>query len=277
VSQADNGDGPRLMCSMSLGSAHPLKHHRYSDYAYFGYMPSPADCAGRHLCLSSELVPLQLAKVLTPVFGLPGTVNLIALGVIFCVLASAGIAFLAVGLRMRPWAQLLVAAAAWVIMADAAFFDVFASPFSEPATLAGLPLAAAGMLYLGRRGPAAALGLVLAGAGSFLAILSKEQYLILAAPICLTLILASADRTHCPGMRRFLTRQTAAATAVAAVLALLTVGYLRWDIVHYLLTHPGATIKIGQQAANFAQAYRVRALGDYPPTAGYQPHTSESR
>jgi len=275
-------------------------------------------------------------------------VNLIALGVIFCVIASAGIALLAVGLRMRPWAQLVVVAAAWVIVADAAFFDVFASPFSEPAALVGLLLAAAGVLYLGRRGPAAVLGLVLAGTGGFLVILSKEQYLILAAPICLTLILASAGRGR--GMRRFLTRQTAAATAVAAVLALLTVGYLRWDytsrygarlhqiqavdmiftdivttpadapaglralglpaswakyaghyywdtgsvrsdplysryaaklstgnIAHYLLTHPGATIRIGQQAANFAQAYRVRALGDYPPTAGYPPHTSESR
>jgi len=348
VGQADNRDGPRLMCNMGLGPASPQRHHRYFDYAYFDYVPSRAACAGRHLYPSSELVPLQLAKVLTPVFGLPGSVNLIALGVIFCVIASAGIALLAVGLRMRPWAQLVVVAAAWVIVADAAFFDVFASPFSEPAALVGLLLAAAGVLYLGRRGPAAVLGLVLAGTGGFLVILSKEQYLILAAPICLTLILASAGRGR--GMRRFLTRQTAAATAVAAVLALLTVGYLRWDytsrygarlhqiqavdmiftdivttpadapaglralglpaswakyaghyywdtgsvrsdplysryaaklstgnIAHYLLTHPGATIRIGQQAANFAQAYRVRALGDYPPTAGYPPHTSESR
>lgn len=350
VGQADNRDGPRLMCNMGLGPASPLKHRRYFDYAYFDYVRSTAACAGRHLYPSSELVPLQLAKVLTPVFGLSGTVNLIALGVIFCVLASAGIAFLAVGLRMRPWAQLLVAAAAWVIVADAAFFDVFASPFSEPATLVGLLLVAAGMLYLGRGWPAAVLGLVLAGVGGFLAILSKEQYLILAAPICLTLILASADRSHGPGMRRFLTRQTAAATAVAAVLALLAVGYLRWDytsrygarlhqiqavdmiftdiattpanapaglhalglptswakyagryywdtgsvrsdplynryaaklnagnIAHYLLTHPGVTIRIGQQAADFAQEYRVRALGDYPPAAGYPPHASESR
>lgn len=348
VGQADNRDGPRLMCNMGLGPAHPLKHHRYFDYAYFDYVRSPADCAGRHLYLSSELVPLQLAKALTPVFGLPGTVNLIALGVTFCVLASAGIAFLAVGLRMRPWAQLLVAVAAWVIVADSAFFDVFASPFSEPAALVGLLLVAAGLVYLGRGWRATVLGLALAGGGGFLAILSKEQYLVLTAPICLTLILASTGGGH--GLGRFLTRQTAAATAVAAVLALLTVGYLRWDytsrygarlhqiqavdmiftniatdrtnaraglralglpvswakyaghyywdtgsvrsdplysryaaklstgnIAHYLLTHPGATIRIGQESANLAQEYRVRELGDYPPTAGYPPHTPESR
>jgi Phosphoesterase family len=306
---------------------------------------------GRHpyLYRSSELLPLQLAKVLTPVFGLSGVVNLITLGVIFCVIASAGIAFLAVGLRMRPWAQLLVAAAVWVIVADAAFFDVFASPFSEPATLVGLLLVAAGVLHLGRGWRATVLGLVLAGGGGFLAILSKEQYLILAAPICLTLILASADRSRGKGLRRYLTRQTASATAVAAVLA-LAVGCLSWDytsrygarlhqiqavdmiftdivtnrtnapaglhalglpaswakyaghyywdtgsvrsdplysryaaklgagnIAHYLLTHPGATIRIGQQAADFAQAYRVHALGDYPPSADRPPHAYESR
>jgi hypothetical protein len=350
VGQADNRDGPRLMCNMSLGPADPLRHHRYFDYAYFDYVRSQAACAGHHLYLSAELVPLQLARVLTPVFGLPGVVNLIVLGVIFCVVASAGIAFLAVGLRMRWWAQLLVAAAVWVIVADSAFFDVFASPFSEPAALVGLLLVAAGVLYLGRGWRATVLGLVLAGGGGFLAIFSKEQYLILAAPICLTLILASADRSRGGGLSRFLTRQTAAATAVAAVLALLAAGYMRWDytsrygarlhqiqavdmiftdivtnrtnapaglralglpaswakyaghyywdtgsvrsdplysryaaklgagnIAHYLLTHPGATIRIGQKAADYAQAYRVTALGDYPPSAGQPPHAYESR
>ena len=35
-------------------------------------------------------------------------------------------------------------------------------------------------------------GLILAGSGGFLAILSKEQYLVLAIPICLALVLAGA-------------------------------------------------------------------------------------
>jgi len=68
---------------------------------------------------SSQLVPLELTKLLTPLLGLPGTLNLIALGVLNCVIASFGIASLATGLRLRPWGQVTVAAAVWLIMADA--------------------------------------------------------------------------------------------------------------------------------------------------------------
>src|SRR5258708_36372354 len=66
--------------------------------------------------------------------------------------------------------------------------------FSEPAALIGLLLVAAGVVYLGRGWRATLCGLALAGAGGFLAIGSKEEYLILAVPICLTLVLASAGR-----------------------------------------------------------------------------------
>ncbi len=42
-----------------------------------------------------------MAKLLTPVFFLPGWLNLLALGAIMCALASTGIASLATGLRVR--------------------------------------------------------------------------------------------------------------------------------------------------------------------------------
>jgi hypothetical protein len=274
--------------------------------------------------------------------------------VLMCLLTAVGIASLATGLRVPLWAQLLVAAAVWLIMADAAFFDVDASPFSEPAALVGLLLVAAGLVYLGRGWRETVLGLALAGPGGFLAILSKEQYLILAAPICLTLVLAGADRRAGPGWRarldRFRSRQASAAIAVAAILAVLTGGYMLWDqtspyaarlhhvqavdmifddivtghdneradlhalglpaswakyagdyywdtvsvrdsplysrfedkltdgnIVHFLLTHPGRAVSIGQQAAVLALQFRVTTLGDYPPSAGHPPGTPESR
>ena len=232
VGQADNRDGPRLMCGLGVG---PVTHGypRFFRFAYFQYVPKTA-CNGRVPYPSSELVPLVIAKFLTPVFALPGTLNLIALGVLLCVIASAGIASLATGLRVRLWAQLVVAAIVWLIVADAAFFDVFASPFSEPAALVGLLLVAAGVLYLGRGWRATVWGLILAGAGGFLAILSKEQYLVLAVPICVTIVLASASSGPWRSLRRFRTREAKAAIVVSALLVVLTGGYFYWNYTsHY--------------------------------------------
>ena len=363
VGQADNRDGPRLMCGRGLGLVPVVPHGapRYFRYAYFEYLPSPS-CASLRTYPSSEVVPLELARLLTPVLRLPGTLNLIAVGLVLSVAASVGIASLATGLRLRLWAQLAVAGAGWLIMADAAFFDVDAGPFSDPAALIGLLLVAAGVLYLGRGWRATLRGLALAGPGGLLAILSKEQYLILAVPICLTLVLASADREAgreglADGarrarswLRRFRTRQTGAAVAVASLLAAAAGGYWLWDdtsrfarhlhqeqavnmifedivnghdraaadlralglpvswakyagdyywknvsvrtdplyaryqgqltdgnIARFLVTHPGRMISIAQQAAMFAQQYRITSLGDYPPSAGHPPGAVESR
>jgi hypothetical protein len=225
VGQADNHDGPRVMCDLGVWA---VTHGspQWFGYAYFEFAPSAA-CAHAARYPTSQLVPLEVARVLTWVSGLPGTLNLIALGVLTCVIASLGIASLATGLRLRPWARLAVAAAAWLIMADVAFFDVYASPFSEPAALIGLLLVAAGVVYLGREWRATVFGLALAGSGGFLVILAKEQYLALAAPICLTLVLASATGSR--GPRRFWTRQARAAIGVAALLAALAAGYALWD------------------------------------------------
>ena len=232
VAQADNRDGPRLMCGLGLGPVTDGRA-RFFRFAFFEYVPQSV-CAGRTPYPSSELVPLAIARVLTPVLGLAGSLNMIVVGVLMCALASVGIASLATGLRVRMWAQLLVAAVIWVIIADASFFDTFAGPFSEPPALVGLLLVAAGVLYLGRGWRPTVIGLALAGVGGFLAILSKEQYLILAVPVCLTLVLAGAGPGRWYRLRRFATRQAAASLTVAGLLAILAAGYAGWDYTsHY--------------------------------------------
>lgn len=346
VGEADDKDGPRLMCGLGVTKVtggHPL----FFRYAYFEYVSTPA-CAGRAPYPTSQIIPVELARVLTPVLGLNGTVNLIALGLLMSTIAAAGIATLVTGLRIRLWARLLIAATVWLIVADAAFFDVFATPFEEPAALTGLLLVAAGVTYLGRGWRSTRLGLVVAGLGGFLAVLSKEQYLILAAPICLTLVLASGAGGR--GLRRYRTRQTGAAFLVAGALALTTAAYIAWDytshygrrlhmiqavdlifnrivttranapaalralglpiawtryagtyywdtrsvrksplfhryagqfndvnLAHYLLTHPGRALSIGQLAAIQAQQFRITTLGDYPVYAGHPKGAVESR
>jgi hypothetical protein len=232
VGQSDNRDGPRVMCGRPLGMAPvvPRRDPRFFRFIYFRYTTSPA-CHHHLPYPTSEMGPLLIARVLTPVFGLQGQLNLISLGILMCAVASFGIATLVTGLRIRWWAQVLLAAVFWVIVADAAFFDVFASPFEEPAALSGLLLVAAGLAWLGRDRRATAFGLFVAGCGGFLAILSKEQYLILAVPICLALILASLNRKSAgqPWRRRLRDGQVGAAAAVAVVLAVLACAYAAWD------------------------------------------------
>jgi len=105
-----------------------------------------------------------------------------------------------------------------------------ASSFPPCAALAaGLLLIAAGVLYLGRGWQSTVTGLILAGSGGFLAILSKEQYLILAAPICVTLVLASARGGSWRGLRRLRTREVRAAAVVAGILAAMTAVYATWN------------------------------------------------
>lgn len=232
IGQADNRDGPRVMCGFPLHMGPVYNHHlpRYFRFAYFPYATTPK-CAGRLPYPTSEMAPLIVARLLTPVFGLPGQLNLIALGILMSALASIGIASLVTGLRIRLWAQVLLAASIWVIVADSAFFDVFASPFEEPAMIVGLLLLAAGLVHLGRSRREGVAGLVLAGVGGLLAVVSKEQYLILAVPVCPAIILASmsADSRGQRLRHRLRTRPVAEATAVALALAFLAGSYAAWD------------------------------------------------
>src|ERR1022692_2787901 len=138
VVMANDGDGARLMCGLGVqpvaGGRPPL-----DKYAFFRFHPA-ASCAGEHLYPSSQHILLLGAQWLTPVLGLPGRINLIALGLLTSAVASFGIESLVMGLRLNLWARLALAAALWLIMADAAFFDAFASPLSEGATPTGLLL-----------------------------------------------------------------------------------------------------------------------------------------
>ncbi|HXP20193.1 MAG TPA: hypothetical protein VN840_11170 [Streptosporangiaceae bacterium] len=280
VGQADNHDGRRVMCAFGVA---PVTggFTRWVSYAYFQFVPS-ASCAKIGLYPSSQLVLVGAARLLTPLMGLAGTVNLIALGLLTCAIASFGIATLATGLRLRLWAQLTAAAVAWLIMADAAFFDLYASPFNEPAVLIGLLLVAAGLVYLGRGWRETVFGLVVAGAGGLAAIGAKEQYVILAVPICLAIVLAGQVHGAGRGLRRFLTRQTVASVGVAAVLGLTTSAYLYWDSTSSyaaVLHHEQAVDMIFVDIVNGHDNARsdLRALGLPASWARYAGHDFFSR
>src|ERR1019366_7503904 len=105
VGTANNGDGARLMCAFGVA---PVTGGHLSEfkYAYFQFDRAPSACAHAHLYPSSQHLLLVVAQWLTPVLGLPGRINLIALGVLTCAIASFAIASLATGLRVNIWARL---------------------------------------------------------------------------------------------------------------------------------------------------------------------------
>jgi hypothetical protein len=228
VGMADDGDGPRLMCGLGVA---PVTggNERYDGFAYFRYALSPATCAHASVYASSEHLLLVAARWLTPVLGLSGTVNLIALGVLTCALASVGIASLACGLAPAIRSRLVVAAALWLIMADAVWFDTYASPYSEGATLTGLLLVTAGLVYLGRGRLASVAGLVLAGTGGYLVVLSKEEYVGLVLPVGAGLLLATLARDGRRGLRRLLSPRMAAAGLATVLLMVGAVAYAHQD------------------------------------------------
>jgi hypothetical protein len=219
VGMADQGDGARLMCAFGVAPATGA-YPRYDSFAFFTFSPA-AGCSQTILYDSSQHVLLDVAGWLTPLLGLSGKISLIALGLLICALQSAGIASAACGLKLRMRGTVLLALALWLVMADSAFFDAYASPYSEGATLTGLLLVAAGVLYLRRGALGQAFGLLLAGTGGYLAILSKEQYLTLAIPVCVTIMLASAAGPR-RGLRRCATRPAGAAAAVTVLLLVAT-------------------------------------------------------
>jgi hypothetical protein len=228
VGMADNGDGPRLMCGLGVS---PVTggNERYDGYAYFRYALSPHICGHASVYQSSEHLLLVVSRWLTPILGLPGVVSLVALGILTSAIAAVGVAAVACALASTLRCRLAVAGLIWLVMADAAFFDTFASPYSEGATLVGLLLVVAGLAYLGRGGVASAAGMVLAGAGGYLTILSKEQYLTLAVPVCGGLLLAATGREGRRGIRRFLTWRMAAAVLTATLLGTASLAYAQQD------------------------------------------------
>ena len=224
IGQADNRDGPRLMCGMGVAKVVPR-----GDPLFFS---TPTRLRSRRACAShlpypsSQVVLLEPARWLTPVFALPGTLT-----------DRARRADVRCRRRRdrepgrRPCGSGCGRGCWWRPPAGSSSrtrrFSTFspARSASRPA-LVGLLLVAAGVAYLGRSwGVLRCWDWSWPGRAAPLC-LAKEQYLILALPICLTLILASADPARGGGLRRYRTgRRRARPPRTAALLAMMAAGY----------------------------------------------------
>jgi hypothetical protein len=181
VGMGDNGDGVRLFCPLGLVNDRPwdvpMYAHVYPTWISvprYGEACATPGWGDRYY--SSQQVVLWLAKSLTPVLGLPGALDLRAVGVLCAVAFGAVTALLVVLLPGPLWLRFTAAAGFGLVMCDSAFADFFISPYSEPAGLIGLMLLCAALLLLWRRSTATLGGIVLTTVALIVVMTAKPQF-----------------------------------------------------------------------------------------------------
>ncbi len=156
IGMGDQGDGRRLMCQLGVRSNAPFDANP-SAFLYPTYVPHTwygeacADSAGG-IYRTSEIALLSLAKILTPVLGLPGALDLRALGVIFAVFTGLCVGALVLALPGVLLLRVGVASLVGLLAADSAVAQYFISPYSEAAGLIALIALCPALLLLWRRG-----------------------------------------------------------------------------------------------------------------------------
>ncbi|MGI8750927.1 MAG: hypothetical protein ACR2MN_01150 [Acidimicrobiales bacterium] len=157
VGMGDQGDGRRLLCQLGVrttttfnGSTSAYLQPTWIPHHWYGEACS-ADGAGG-VFRSSELWLLSMAKHLTPALGLPGALDLRALGVICAVLVGMLVAALVVFVPGPLMLRVVVASLVGLLAADSMVAQFFISPYSEPAELIATLALSPALLALWRRG-----------------------------------------------------------------------------------------------------------------------------
>ncbi|MDX3763420.1 hypothetical protein [Streptomyces sp. AK02-04a] len=193
VGVGDNGDADRLLCVFGVVSNHPW-NGAPSAHVFPTWVPHTwygetcgAQGSGEPYYSSQQLV-LGLAKTLTPVLGLPGALDLRAVGLLLALAFGAIIALLVVLLPGPVWLRVVASAGFGLVMCDSAFADFLISPFSEPAGLVGLLLFCPSLLLLWRRPTSSLGGIVLTAVAVSFTMTAKSQ-LISLLPVAMLALL----------------------------------------------------------------------------------------
>lgn len=223
VGMANNGDGSRLMCHIGAdvnGPPEPSARWLFARFAYDA-LPPDASCTNYR---STQLLQLKITAWLHDLWGLPGVIDTRELIVQDCILAGLAIGVMVWLLRKSALsARVLVAAALFLVIADATFADFVASPFSEPAALIGvLTVALAGVAVVAGRQRRATF--LIAVIGAMLAVGAKTSTMTLALPFVVFFATQSVDL---PWLRSRLSRRVlpaVGALSIAATAAWVTSG-----------------------------------------------------
>ncbi|MDP9091887.1 MAG: hypothetical protein M3N95_02840 [Actinomycetota bacterium] len=189
IGVSDQGDGTRLLCSLGLreGNRYNTSTTQFLYLTWYNHQWYGETCGATgsgEPYNSSQLWFLRIAKWLTPILGLPGGLDLRALGAVFCVLVAVICALFAWLLPGTGLARVLGVGMLWLVIADGAFAGYFVSAYSEPAALVGILLLAIGVIVFWRTRTLQWWAVLLVCAAAVLTITAKTQ----SASLLVTLI-----------------------------------------------------------------------------------------
>ncbi|GAA2056329.1 hypothetical protein GCM10009839_76790 [Catenulispora yoronensis] len=199
VGVADNYDGPRLMCHLGVDVRLPRGMPRLRDYVIVRYDHiQHFSCRQEYLgsirlpdvpYRSSQLVLLYAGRAVTRVLGLPGYLDLRAVGLVCCVLIGAAVGLLFRFVQLRYRYRVVLCGAVLVVVADTVFIDYAVSPFSEIASIVGLLWVVVGVVMLTAPGRRVRLaGLAVVGVSGLFFATAKTQNFPGVAPLAVVVL-----------------------------------------------------------------------------------------
>jgi len=193
VGTGDQGDSRRLMCQLGVRSFRPFGAVA-SKYVYTTWVSHQwygeacgADGSGEPYH-SSQLLLLRLAKPVTTMLNLPGTLDLRAVGLICAAVVGLAVAALVLVLPGSTRARVVIASLVALAVADGSVAEYFVSPYSEPAALLGIVVLSAALLWLWRDGESTWPRLIVAAAAATFTMLAKPQLVALLPAVVLALV-----------------------------------------------------------------------------------------
>jgi hypothetical protein len=289
IGMGDQGDGRRLMCQLGVRSSVPFNastsayvYPTWVAHKWYGEACS-ADGAGG-VFRSSELWLLSLAKHLTGPLGLPGALDLRALGVICSVLVGLVVASLVIVLPGPLWIRVVVASLVGLLASDSAVAQFFISPYSEPAELLGTFALCAALLALWRHGHTTWPSLALVGFLGAFVIGAKTQAVALLPALVVALLWLPHSSTPPERALRRRSPPRPLAWALVRVPALVVVAALLAVTGYFLVTAPVGLSQQDVYAEVFGEilihspdpAADLRSLGADPSLASAAGSNPES-
>ncbi|MCL9666286.1 hypothetical protein L2091_13740 [Curtobacterium albidum] len=194
VGMGDQGDGQRLMCAFGVANAAPYDHAASTQYVYTQWVPhrwaGEACGAGGsgEPYVSSQMLLVWPAVVLTPVFGWGAGIDTRAVGIVCVLLFGALITLFVAFLPGRPLFRLIAAGLVVAVVGDGVFARFFVSPYSEAACFLGVLAMIVGLLAMWRRGDPTWWGMFLFAVATAFTITAKTQMVALLPAAALALL-----------------------------------------------------------------------------------------